>query len=83
MRACDAQEQASEAESDEAQGVQQAELMRWYMDEQAQRGLLESEEEAEQEMGLLFKVRSLTSDMCCAAGCKAMCAVEAGTVGRA
>ena len=49
------QERQEGGGSEQEEGMQQAELMRWYMDEQARKGLLESEAEAEQEMALLFK----------------------------
>ncbi|KAF5840104.1 hypothetical protein DUNSADRAFT_17704 [Dunaliella salina] len=40
----------------EEEGMRQADLVFWYMEEQTRKGLLESDAQAEQEMDLLFKV---------------------------
>jgi hypothetical protein len=53
-----AQEDEDKPESE--QGIKQMDLMRWYLEEQTTKGLLQGETEAEEEMTLLFKVRMLT-----------------------
>jgi len=46
----------ADGDATEEEGIKQADLMSWYMEEQTRKGLLESEAQAEEEMHLLLKV---------------------------
>eukprot|EP00967_Tisochrysis_lutea_P028059 scaffold32623_cov20-Tisochrysis_lutea.AAC.1 len=48
--------QEADGDATEEEGIKQADLMSWYMEEQTRKGLLESEAQAEEEMHLLLKV---------------------------